>query len=640
MAIRSSGIAFVVMAVCAMAAGAAHAAPAEPPTVLVFDSTAGDGASKELAASTTMAVKTYFRETRRVEAVVMNVESPTVARAVLEKKLTLDSITSDTSRGHRVEIARALGFDYAAAAEVGIKKDAQLAPGVEMPRLPKGVKVAEEDKDIPKPKADYLHVKVWLSKVSGSKRDQWDSAQATVLTGMRDIDLNNSMQGVVSAAVLGLTQKAFAKIASSEQPATLPEQTTAVAQPDMPAGKAPTAADYVSQADDNLSIGNLALAIDQYSKAVSADPADGKLRVKLAEAYAKKGLYDQATDELDRAVDIGVDKDLLGASRLKIEQMRAGTTANASAPKAGSDIPPEPKLTQPAIAPAPEPAKTPDAEAQTAPVTKDAAKQAVTRMVQGDKLWTAGKPDDAALAYAEAARLNPKDWRAYERLAAVNASMSLFGEARKAVVQLNALQPKPPADTVEKRYEMFRKAFDRAFTMLLKQLESDTADYEKNVISRESYYASVNGLGIRLDSMAKFLDTLIVPPAKQPANLRRSIACGLLAQASTNILDYLETKSKKSKANADLFIAQGKKESETAATLDANKIVINKDEEPSQATSAGLGNQPQTQPDVQPGGPDDSTAPPPNDGSWDSSNQPMDNGDGSDMGEDTGPQPM
>ena len=113
---------------------------------------------------------------------------------------------------------------------------------------------------------------------------------------------------------------------------------------------------------------------------------------------------------------------------------------------------------------------------------------------------------------------------------------------------------------------------------------------------RESYYATVNGLGIRLDSMAKFLDVLAVPPAKQPASLRRSLACGLLAQACACILDYLETNKKKSKDSADAFIAQGKKESETAATLDANKIIIKKDETTTPAPSADLGNQGQTQP--------------------------------------------
>jgi len=618
--------------------GAAFAAsvPSAPPTVLVFDSVVGQGASKDLAATATIAVRTYFRETHRVEAVVLNVESPTVARAVLEKKLTLDSITSDTSREHRVQIAKTLGFDYAAAAEVSVAKDAEHAPGIEMPKLPRGVKPAEEDKDKPKPKADYLQVKVWLNKVDGAKRDQWDTSQATILTGTRDIDRENSVQGVVSAAILDLTQKAFAKVAPVE-PTTLPEQTTAVSEPELPTGKAPTAADYVSRADDNVSMGNLALAIDQYSKAVSADPSDGKLRIKLAEAYAKKGLYDQAKDELDRALLVGVDKSIVDTSRQKILRMQVGKPADTPAPKAVGDAPPVTKPAPPPPPTTPGPANTNNASTDTPTVTKDAAKQAVQRLIQGDKLWNDGKPDDAALAYTEATKLNPNDARSYERLAAVNASMSLFGEARKSIEKVNALQPKPPADVVSRRYEMFRKAFESAFGILLKQLDSDTADYEKNVINRESYYESVNGLGIRLDSMAKFLDVLAVPPAKQPASLRRGLACGLLAQACACILDYLETNKKKSKDSADAFIAQGRKESEMAATLDANKIIIKKDEDttPAPKTTAKIGgetptqpdNQSQTQPDNQPGGSDDSTAPPPDDGS------------GMDQGEDTGPQP-
>ena len=148
------------------------------------------------------------------------------------------------------------------------------------------------------------------------------------------------MQGVVSAAILDLTQKAFAKVAPVSRRRRCPSKPRQSAEPDMPTGKAPTAADYVSQADDNLSMANLALAIDQYSKAVSADPSDGKLRIKLAEAYAKKGLYDQATDELDRALFVGIDRDIVDASRQKIARMQAGKTADMPTPKAASDTPP------------------------------------------------------------------------------------------------------------------------------------------------------------------------------------------------------------------------------------------------------------------------------------------------------------
>ena len=182
------GMALLVPALCGIAFAAST--PSAPPTVLVFDSVVGQGASKDLAATATIAVRTYFRETHRVEAVVMNVESPTVARAVLEKKLTLDSITSDTSREHRVEIAKALGFDYAARGRSQCQpKTASTRRVSRCPSCPGGVKPAEEDKDKPKPKADYLQVKVWLNKVNGGKRDQWDSTQATVLTGTRDIDM-------------------------------------------------------------------------------------------------------------------------------------------------------------------------------------------------------------------------------------------------------------------------------------------------------------------------------------------------------------------------------------------------------------------------------------------------------------------
>ncbi|MDH7602117.1 MAG: hypothetical protein QHI38_08210, partial [Armatimonadota bacterium] len=69
----------------------------------------------------------------------------------------------------------------------------------------------------------------------------------------------------------------------------------------------------------------------------------------------------------------------------------------------------------------------------------------------------------------------------------------------------------------------------------------------------------------------------------KPAHIRRVLACGLMAQAAANLLDYLETNSSTSKANADVFASQAKIEIQGAAKLDENKIVI----ETSSTSAAG-----------------------------------------------------
>lgn len=553
----------------AVAVTPARAAEAKPPMILIFDADAGTGANKTLSASTTKAVKMYFRETRRVETLIFDRESPTVQRAVIEKKLTSNAIASYSTRAEKISVASVLGFEYALGAEVSILKDIKSLVNSTISAPPKGMKVIEKpENEEAAPKQDYVVLKLWLARVDG-KGEQWESTQNSVATASTPTALDNAMQSAASAAVLDLTRKAFAKLPQMAQTDASGGLETTATTPDQPVIAQPNATDLSMQADEELSDGNTAQAIQKYSAAVSADPSNIKLRCKLAEAYAHKGLFDQASKELDRAAAFGTDTALLDASKARVARMQSGeNVTTAKKPKQKVDSEP---TTKPSSNTAPPTAKSREGKA------------AVARLVQGDKLWNMGQPDEAVVAYTEAAKLNPSDWRAYERLAAVNASMSLFGEASKAIELLKAAQPTPPADTVNKRFEMFRRAFDTAFSQLLKQIASDTADFDQKIITRESYYATVGGIDVRLEMMSTFLDALTVPTIKQPANLRRSLACGLLSQATSSMKDYLETNNKTARKNADLFLAQAKKEFDAVANLDANKIVITS--EPSRSDS-------------------------------------------------------
>ena len=69
--------------------------------------------------------------------------------------------------------------------------------------------------------------------------------------------------------------------------------------------------------------------------------------------------------------------------------------------------------------------------------------------------------------------------------------------------------------------------------------------------------------------MAKFVDFLTVPEGKQSSNTRRSLACGLMAQAASSLLEYLEGNNDKAKANAATFASQAKSELETAQKLES-----------------------------------------------------------------------
>ena len=494
------------------------AAEIKRPMVLLFETSVSDGADKRLAAAATKALRVYLRDTKRVDTMIFDRESPAVLRAIMDKRLTADNVASYSSRAERLEVAKVMAFQYASGAEVAIKNES-------------------------------VEVRLWVAKVDGGKNAKWEATASAAVGGTGVINTDNAMQCAASAAVIDITRQAFIDLVPIKEPEpAFGDQSTAIAADQMP--MLSSTADYASQADSSLDAGNLAVAIQQYSQAVNADPSNGALRIKLAEAYARKGLYDDANSELGQALMVGADKSLVDEARVRIEAMRNGQMVPGSDANANTK---------------PDSTSQPKVEGSDIAAVKPDSAASIDKMKEGDNLWTAGKPDDAAAAYKEAIKLNPSDWRTYERLAIVNASMGLFNECRNALTLLGKAHPSPSAETIQTRYDLLHKAFDRHFTGLLRQYDADLLDFSNRKITRESYYNSVKGHVLRLESMTQLLDAIVVPPAKQSANMHRGLASGLMAQAASSMLDYLETNNNKSKANAEVFATKAKKEIEAAA---------------------------------------------------------------------------
>lgn len=530
---------------------AAPAVTPQRPVVLVFETTKGQGAENDLVSACTKALRDYFRYTKRVEATILDRGSPTVLRAIMEKRMTADQVASYASRDERLLVAKTLGFEYAAGAELSIAEGS-------------------------------LQVKLWLGKVDGGKKANWEATGAARATGAGAMDLNNALQSAASMAVMEVTRQALGDLPTLN--GSEPDdgsRTTAIGAAEPPPVKQPSAADYLADGDRAVESGNFTLAIQSYMRAVDADPGSVPARTKLAEAYARKGMFKEAYDELNRAAAATGDHLSVSEARQRIQAM---------------ENPPAPGVSlEPAKPAQPNPAEQPLASEPTPAedLSKPAPAAAVAKMKEGDRLWVKGRHDEAAECYAEAIKLNPKDWRAYERLSVINASMGLFTESRKVLEMLNKVQPAPEPQIVERRYGMFQKAFDGHFALLMRQYASDLANYSKGKLSRESCYNAFKGLGTRLESMAKFLDAVNVPSAKQPAHLHRSLAVGLASQAASSLLEHLETNSDAAKSNADVFIAQARREIENAAALDENKVIVRKEEPPAEPASEPSGEQPQ-----------------------------------------------
>ncbi len=499
------------------------------PVVLLFDTTNGKGVDKSLAASATKALRDYLRETKRVEVTIFDRESPTVLRAIMEKRLSPDKIASYSSIAERIEVAKILAFEYTAGAEVSMKESA-------------------------------VEVKLWFAKVNGTKQERWETTGSASSIGAEERDLENAMHSAASSAVRFVEEKALSALPRiSEQLPITDGESTALNDATSTApntNNTLTADDYAARGESCFKDGDLAQAIDNYSKAINVDPVNAGLRLRLAILYTHKGMFGEANDELKRAAEMGVDAALITQTRNEIDKIKNNPIVVSSRKAVTTE--PVRKTTQ----------------------VKGLASQkaAISKIVEGDKSWSNGEPDEAAKFYKEAIVADPLEWRAYERLAQVNAWMSLFNESRKVLEELNKLQPKPPADVIAKRYEVFRIAIDNSLKSMIKLYESDKESFEQKKLSRESYYDSAKGIFLKLESMSKLLDALEVPATKKSANLRRSLACGLLSQAASSLMDYLETNNVTYKQNTSVFVTQAKNELDTASKLDGSSVTLDKNE--------------------------------------------------------------
>lgn len=514
-----------IVLACLAAILFASCARASRPIVLVFETKQTDDASFLLAGSATKALRNYLRESQKVDATIFSRESPAVTRALLEKKFTADQISSYSTEAERVKVAEALGFNYACGGDVSVKEG-------------------------------RVTLRMWVTKAGGGKNDRWEATGAAASTGTGQTDVDNAMQSAASAAVRNIERRAFTELPQVTQPeASKGNESTAINSDQAPKQNKPTADDYTTDADKNLKAGNIALAIQQYSRAVDTDPTSPALRLKLADAYAARGMFDEAETSINRAERLGASADSLAATRDRLQKLRDG-----------KDITESPKTPR-----SPNPTREP-----SEPVVMSSPDTSIAKIIAGDKLWNEGKPDEAADAYKESAKINPSEWRAWERLAIVQASMSLFGESRKALESLRKAQPEPTPETIENRYEMLRKAYDTSFDSVLSHYDTISKSFASGAVSRERYYGDVKGLSVRLESMAKFLDAIDVPPAKKSANFRRGLACGLMAQAASSLIEFLETNAKTAKDNAGVFAAQARKELDTARQIETTTAALTK----------------------------------------------------------------
>lgn len=237
------------------------------PFVLLFDLTPDKGASQLIAREASSAVRTYLRESGKVDVVPFSPELPIVRRAVVENMLKNEDIVGVTLPEQRLRIAKAVGADYACAGSV-----------------------AQETNEV--------SIRVWLGQAGSNKAWEQKHSASAAGPGLRATPLNvsNALQSAASIAVARIVSEALAD---------LPTQRVSTPQPSRnPLSDSSPEADaekHVEQGDSFLKQGVMARAVDEYRRAVNKEPRNPAIRIKLARAYVALGWMGQAAGELERA---------------------------------------------------------------------------------------------------------------------------------------------------------------------------------------------------------------------------------------------------------------------------------------------------------------------------------------------------
>ena len=236
------------------------------PLVIVFEVTPGKGASPMLAQEATSAMKTYFRDSGKVDAVAYDAEAPMIRRAVVESTLNGEDLEKISLPEMRLKVARAIDAAYVAAGNLLLEKD-QVTMLISL--------------------TDVKTKKVWEQKADCSAAGP--DMQAT------SQNISNAMQSATSQTIAQLVSDAFVGLPVEH-----------VAHP--PVRKDPflddspelNAAKRVERADWFFKEGNTARAIYEYRRAVNMEPSSIDIRIKLVKAYVSRELFDYAIDELNR----------------------------------------------------------------------------------------------------------------------------------------------------------------------------------------------------------------------------------------------------------------------------------------------------------------------------------------------------
>ncbi|BCW97581.1 MAG: hypothetical protein KatS3mg024_0408 [Armatimonadota bacterium] len=503
------------------AGGGAQTAP--QPHVLVFP-VRGDA---KLAPAATQALKASLKQGNTVVVTEFRPDLPSLRRAVAEGLITRSALESEDPEARR-RISAALEADFYLESDILTREDA--------------VALRAEAVQVSTGRRFPFSAEAKPAEPGGAGRESLVlSVAGTVVSKFMTEVLGTLPPAAPPRVALNIRERPSAEQPTNENetPSTplSPEESAASAPvPAMPQPDRQESATLARQAESLAAAGDLAGAIQAMRQAVNLAPSDLSLRLKLAGYYTRKGMTDEAAAELRGALLVSAED---RASRLELARQLESAGLQEQARQVYEAL------------------------------LKEDPRNTEARLAYGDLLWNLGKPDDAALEYAQAARDAPDAPAPHERLARLFASRGQFQNAMISLDTVRRLKDQETeAPLEESLYRSLIQSFDVAFYRQRDAMDSASRDYQAQRMTREDYYQKVRSLVTQLEELAEFL-TEISPPAQSvKAHIHRRLGASLLSQAATSLQDWLVTGEDSRRADSERFRKAAEDEMDAALGLD------------------------------------------------------------------------
>lgn len=468
------------------------------PIALLFPVQAREGASTSLAASATQAIKEYLRGTGKMDVATFDSESPIVKRALLEHRITTQDLLDDGKVDTRMKLCKLIGTDYAVSGDIVVLKD-------------------------------KVNMGVWIGDVKINKMWPVSASSEIADFGNKDRAISNAMQSTASTLIWQLASEVLKDVKPKPQvnpnvkdDSDLPptEDTT------LPAKQVDDASLHVAKAEQFIKDKDDANAIIEYKAAINFEPKNIELRLKLAGLYDKRKMFEQAIDELNRASELAPENDDIRKQLAAVYLEKGSPEKSVLVFKSYADKHPE---------------------------------DLSSRIATGDQFWKQNMFDKAEEEYKAAAVIDKKSPLPHERIAMILAAQSMFTESKQELEVLQTMDTQPAQATQEARYKSFRSYIDPSIATLMDQYDSATKSFAAKEVTREYYYDFIDGISLRFDSIAKFLDTMAVPSSSTSIHKRKVLGCSLMSQACARMESYLESNKASEREEASILVNEARK---------------------------------------------------------------------------------